>query len=213
MGNGKTGAVPKGWLYCPPNGNRLIAGKFMPLKTPLSNIYDEKVPEELRFTPKRIFASARSNRVKLGLWIDLTNTDRYYYKGDIERQGSKYVKLQLSGHGETPSRGKTQRFVSIVHNHLIRNPSDCVAVHCTHGFNRTGFLITSFLVEKLRYDVKSALEVFAGCRPPGIYRGNYIEELFQRYGNIRDILPVPLLPEWCDKKDNNRRKRNRHRRE
>lgn len=39
-----------------------------------------------------------------------------------------------------------------------------LGVHCSHGFNRTGFLIVAYLVEKLNYDVNSAIAQFAAAR-------------------------------------------------
>lgn len=73
-----------------------------------------------------------------------------------------------------------------------------IAVHCTHGFNRTGFLISSYLVEKFDYDIAAAIQAFAASRPPGIYKQDYIDELFKRYGDEEDEpLHAPDLPEWC----------------
>lgn len=34
-------------------------------------------------------------------------------------------------------------------------------------------------------------------RPPGIYKQQYIKELFHRYGNVEDTPRAPELPEWC----------------
>lgn len=39
--------VPPRWLHCPRRGN-LVAGKFLPFKTPLSAKYNRDVPEECR---------------------------------------------------------------------------------------------------------------------------------------------------------------------
>lgn len=35
------------------------------------------------------------------------------------------------------------------------------------------------------------------CRPPGIYKQDYLKELFARYGNVQDTPPAPDLPDWC----------------
>lgn len=47
-------------------------------------------------------------QIKLGLWIDLTNTSRFYDKKMVEEAGCKYVKMQCRGHGETPSPEQTR---------------------------------------------------------------------------------------------------------
>lgn len=101
---------------------------------------------------------------KLGLWIDLTNTSRFYDKEEVEQNGCKYVKLQCRGHGETPSKEQTKLFINIVHNFISKFPLEIVTVHCTHGFNRSGFLIVSYLIEMMDIVLDIALETFAKFR-------------------------------------------------
>jgi len=60
-----------------------------------------------------------------------------------------------------------------------------------------GFLIISYMVEKMDCAVEAALMAFAQARPPGIYKADYIKELFRRYGDEEDVPPAPTLPDWC----------------
>lgn len=131
------------------------------------------------------------------MWIDLTNTSRFYDKNDVREHNCEYVKLQCRGFGETPSFDQTSSFNEIVDNFINTNPTDIVGVHCTHGFNRTGFLIVSYMVEKTDCSVEAALQSFASARPPGIYKEEYIRELYRRYGDESDAPPAPPLPDWC----------------
>ncbi|CAH0561980.1 unnamed protein product [Brassicogethes aeneus] len=188
--------VPKGWLGCPNNGIRLIESKFMPLKTPLSTNFDSKLGPDDWFHPRDIFDLAKKNKVKFGLWIDLTNTDRYYLRDEIENQNCDYKKLSCQGHGTLPTFRFVNQFFHLVEKFVWNNPYSCIAIHCTHGYNRTGFLIVSFLVEKLNYYVDDAVRLFAELRPPGIYRHEYVVELFRRYGDIRDAPPPIAKPSW-----------------
>lgn len=98
------------------------------------------------------------------MWIDLTNTSRFYDKEEVEGEGCKYLKLQCRGHGETPSTEQTHAFIELVHNFILHHPLEKIAVHCTHGFNRTGFLIVAYLVEKLDFDLGQAIGTFASIR-------------------------------------------------
>lgn len=61
-----------------------------------------------------------------------------------------------------------------------------------------GFLIVSYMVDKMDCSVEAALMAFAQARPPGIYKEDYIKELFRRYGDEEDALPAPELPQWCN---------------
>lgn len=79
----------------------------------------------------------------------------------------------------------------------MEHPLEIIGVHCTHGFNRTGFLIVSYMVEKMDCAVEAALMAFASARPPGIYKADYIKELFRRYDDEEDAIAAPELPSWC----------------
>ncbi len=76
-------------------------------------------------------------------------------------------------------------FVNICKNFVSKNPLDVskpnktwlklalntfdivfqiIAVHCTHGFNRTGFMISSFFVESEDWSIEAAVVEFAKAR-------------------------------------------------
>ena len=109
----------------------------------------------------------------------------------------RYMKLQCRGHGETPSHDQVKAFIQICTNFTQQHPLDIIAVHCTHGFNRTGFLISSYLIETEDWSPEAAVSAFTKARPPGIYKEDYINELFRRYGDVSDAPAHPELPEWC----------------
>lgn len=46
------------------------------------------------------------------------------------------------------------------------------------------------------------MAAFAQARSPGIYKGEYLKELFRRYGDVDDAPAAPQLPEWCFEDDN-----------
>lgn len=139
----------------------------------------------------------KSMNVKMGLLVDLTNTTRFYDRNEIEKEGIKYVKLQCKGHGECPSPDTTAMFIRLCEHFIEKNPTELIGVHCTHGFNRTGFLICAYLVEKMDWSVEAAVAAFSQARAPGIYKGEYLKELFRRYGDEEDAPAAPALPEWC----------------
>ncbi|KAF7269068.1 hypothetical protein GWI33_017826 [Rhynchophorus ferrugineus] len=195
------GPVPERWLHCPRKAKQLIMGKFMALKTPLNAAFDSQVPSYCRFHPKMFFDICKKNKINFGLWIDLTNTSRFYDKREIEEYGCKYVKLKCRGHGETPSERQTDDFIALVRNFISQHPLESIAVHCTHGFNRTGFLIISYLIREMDFSVESALQEFAMARPVGIYKADYIMELYRRYDDVKEMPPAPDLPDWCTESD------------
>lgn len=46
-------------------------------------------------------------------------------------------------------------------------------------------------------DVSAAIQMFAKARPPGIYKQEYITELYKRYDDEDDATTAPPLPDWC----------------
>lgn len=197
MANRGPGPIPNRWLHCPRKSDSLIADKFVAFKTPLDERYNDQMTLDCIFPPEMIFSYMKMLKVKLGLWIDLTNTKRFYNREEIEGKDCRYVKLQCRGHGETPSPEQTRSFIDIVDDFINERPIDLIGVHCTHGFNRTGFLIVSYMVEKLDCSVEAALSAFAAARPPGIYKEDYIRELYRRYDDEEDAPPPPEMPDWC----------------
>ncbi|KAL1124336.1 hypothetical protein AAG570_000965 [Ranatra chinensis] len=196
------GPVPNRWLYCPRKSTRLIAEKFLAFKTPLDSRFDEQVPDECRFTPSMLFESTRSYKHRIGLWIDLTNTTRFYNTEEVKNgygDGSvAYSKVACKGHSETPSEEQATLFMTLCENFISRYPLKIIGVHCTHGFNRTGFLLVSYLVEKHNWGLEAALLEFSRARPPGIYKEDYLAKLYQLYGDSDDEVPqAPPRPDWC----------------
>uniref|UniRef100_A0A8C7X8T7 mRNA-capping enzyme n=1 Tax=Oryzias sinensis TaxID=183150 RepID=A0A8C7X8T7_9TELE len=159
--------------------------------------YDDQVEEANRFHPSMLFNHLKSLKVKMGLLVDLTNTNRFYDRNDIEKEGIKYVKLACKGHGECPSKEITATFTRLCELFIQKNPTELIGVHCTHGFNRTGFLICAYLVEKMDWSTEAAVATFTLARAPGIYKGDYLKELFRRYGDEKDAPLAPALPDWC----------------
>ncbi|XP_015860233.1 mRNA-capping enzyme-like isoform X2 [Peromyscus maniculatus bairdii] len=192
--------IPSRWLNCPRRGQP-VAGRFLPLKTMLGPRFDSQVAEENRFHPSMFSNYLKSLKVKMSLLVDLTNTSRFYDRNDIEKEGIKYIKLRCKGYGECPTTENTETFIRLCERFSKRSPPELIGVHCTHGFNRTGFLICAYLVEKMGWSIQAAVATFAQARPPGIYKGDYLKELFRRYGDIEEAPPPPVLPDWCFEDD------------
>lgn len=56
-----------------------------------------------------------------------------------------------------------------------------VGVHCHYGFNRTGYFLVCYLVERCGYDVQGAIDEFARGRPNGIRHSHFLDRLALRY--------------------------------
>ncbi|GAA28184.2 mRNA-capping enzyme [Clonorchis sinensis] len=174
----------------------MILDVFIPFKTPLDSKFDNFIQPEQLFHVDHVFQTAEP--YKLGLVVDLTKSKRFYNRREITDSNCKYLKIECKGNEERPTPEQVDLFIKVVNQFLDNNPGEQkVGVHCTHGFNRTGFLIVAYLVEELNYGVEIAVQIFADARPPGIYKSDYLQELFERYGSSEDCPPAPPLPDWC----------------
>ncbi|PAV67098.1 hypothetical protein WR25_24634 isoform B [Diploscapter pachys] len=188
--------LPERWLNCPKVGE-LVHGLFLPFKTPMCSLYDEQVVDKKkRFHAEHVFNHPNLGGKKIGLWIDLTKTDRYYSDSEVKSHGIQYCKMRLTGHGAAPTEDETNRFMRAVTEFFNDNPGKVCAIHCTHGFNRTGFLIAAYFVEQMGFAADAAVGLFAAARQPGIYKQDYIDTFVTRYGDQDDQMEAPERPNW-----------------
>ncbi|SGZ50244.1 CIC11C00000005056 [Sungouiella intermedia] len=82
-----------------------------------------------------------------------------------------------------PDHIAIRRFIQLIDDILSSNTVEnpLIAVHCHYGFNRTGFLICCYAVERLGWSVKEAVEGFKNAKPPGIKHRHFIDALYVRY--------------------------------
>ncbi|GMH34397.1 hypothetical protein BSKO_02231 [Bryopsis sp. KO-2023] len=190
--------LPPGWLDCPPMGASV--GRMIPCKVPLGPHFNDVVPEEQRFNPSIAYNMIQERGLQLGLVIDLTNSYRYYDPAEWEDNGVQYAKIPCKGRGETPDPVSVNQFVWTVYCFLNECPDNHVQilVHCTHGFNRTGFMLVSTMMRLVdNMTIASLINSFAKKRAPGIYKDDYIEELFSYYHEPRpESTKTPAVPDW-----------------
>ena len=164
-----------------------IAGIFRAMKT-LREIDDTHSPG--------IFVRNWKGMIKAV--IDISHESPVYAPKGLEEGGIEYHKLpSVSKIPPTPE--ETKDFYKLVDR--LRAPSKdpspsssqstaptlpsenerLIGVHCHYGFNRTGFFICCYLIEKEGYGVQQAIDTFATSRPPGIRHAHFLDQLFVRY--------------------------------
>ncbi|CAK7210698.1 hypothetical protein SCUCBS95973_000876 [Sporothrix curviconia] len=61
-----------------------------------------------------------------------------------------------------------------------------IGVHCHYGFNRTGYFIVCYLVDRCNYTLPDAIKTFAEARPVGIRHSHFLDALSLRYAGVTD---------------------------
>ncbi|RJE20739.1 hypothetical protein PHISCL_06934 [Aspergillus sclerotialis] len=124
--------------------------------------------------------------------IDISHENPVYDPASLEKGGIHYHKHPTVSK-IPPTPDETRDFISLVdrlENEITdkleksddsKRPRPLIGVHCHYGFNRTGFLIACYLIERKGYSVQDAIDEFEKQRPPGIRHGHFIDTLFVRY--------------------------------
>ncbi|XP_022661967.1 mRNA-capping enzyme-like [Varroa jacobsoni] len=190
--------LPDRWLNCPKIGS-LLADIFVPFKTPLDDRYRKDIAKtELYWEPSHVIGICEARNINLGLIVDLTFAKRYYKPEAFIRNGIVHKKIACRGHNETPDATAKQEFIAVCLGYLQNHRCKKIGVHCTHGYNRTGFLICAYLVEELHWSISAAVREFQKAREPGIYKPEYISALIVMYGDEEDTLEAAPWPTWED---------------
>ncbi|KAE8383666.1 hypothetical protein BDV26DRAFT_251416 [Aspergillus bertholletiae] len=137
-----------------------------------------------------LFSQAYSDRI-YGV-IDISYENPVYNPASLEKGGIHYHKHPTVSK-IPPTPDETRDFIALVdrlQNEITekmeksgnrQTPRPVVGVHCHYGYNRTGFLIVCYLIERCGYTVQEAIDEFERRRPPGIRHGHFIDTLFVRY--------------------------------
>ncbi|KKK27225.1 dual specificity phosphatase catalytic domain protein [Aspergillus rambellii] len=168
------------WKKVPPVSQR-IANTFVALKM-LREVDEEHNPV--------LFSQA--HRGEIYTVIDISHESPVYNPASLEAGGIHYHKYPTVSK-IPPTPDEVRDFIALV-DRLQREITEqmkksskpphqrpVVGVHCHYGFNRTGFLIVSYLIERCGFGVQDAIDEFEKQRPPGIRHGHFIDTLFVRY--------------------------------
>ncbi|KAH8909833.1 alkaline phosphatase-like protein [Coniochaeta sp. PMI_546] len=130
--------------------------------------------------------------------VDISHDSPVYDPRGLETGGVRYHKLPTVSK-IPPTEAEVDAFIGLVDR--LRgeqerrakeedwDPEYVIGVHCHYGFNRTGYFIVCYIVERCGYNVKDAIETFARARPNGIRHSHFLDNLYLRKPTSR----TPLL--------------------
>ncbi|KAI2480559.1 Dual specificity phosphatase catalytic domain protein [Pyrenophora tritici-repentis] len=146
-----------------------IAGIFRAMKT-LRQVDEEHTPSAL----------TRNWKGRLCAVVDISHDNPVYDPKGLEEGGIPYHKFPTVSK-QPPQPAEVAEFVQLVDQIRKEGRPGLIGVHCHYGFNRTGFFLVSYLVEREGYSVEAALDEFAKKRSPGIRHSHFIDALYVRY--------------------------------
>ncbi|EME46903.1 hypothetical protein DOTSEDRAFT_79004 [Dothistroma septosporum NZE10] len=164
------------------NCSEPIGGVFRAMKT-MREIDDVHNPREF---VKQYSYKVRSDGV--AMVIDISHDTPVYDKEGLEENGVEYHKFPTVSK-EPPTEDEVEQFIGLVDS-LRTSPKiaeanhdtkPTIGVHCHYGFNRTGYFIICYLVERMGWKLDAALKEFAEKRAPGIKHDWFINTLYARH--------------------------------
>ncbi|NXF99171.1 DUS11 phosphatase, partial [Sakesphorus luctuosus] len=163
------------WTEYIPLGRRMPGTRFIAFKVPLKkNCVVAAGLGSLKISPLALGSLRNKNpggflgTHGLCLWQELPAT-------------LCYSKILTMGH-EIPNKQTIFQFKCVVKKFLRDNKDNdkLIGVHCTHGLNRTGYLVCRYLIDVEGMEPNAAIELFNKSRGHPIERTNYIQDLQER---------------------------------
>ncbi|TID15895.1 Alpha/beta hydrolase fold-1 [Venturia nashicola] len=168
-----------------------IAGFFRALKT-LRDVDERHTPKVFveEWSPRH--GNGKDGLGSIAAIIDITHDAPVYDPDVLLSGGISYTKWPTVSKFP-PTADRVKAFIELVdsiHADMVSGSHDfepgvhrLIAVHCHYGFNRTGFFIVAYMVEKLGWTLKNAIAEFAEAKGPGIRHAHFIDELYAQYPN------------------------------
>ena len=126
----------------------------------------------------------KEHNLHLRYIIDLTNTDRYYEFKSEGEQKSEFIKMRCVGQELPTEEFITEFMAKMSECEKEMEDEDIIGIHCTHGVNRTGFLIVYYLCKKYDMSLKDALTLFDDNRKPHMLEDEkLIDNLAENFGS------------------------------
>ncbi|RLU25946.1 hypothetical protein DMN91_002109 [Ooceraea biroi] len=186
-----TNSVPDRWLEYKAFGGVIKGTKILAFKVPLKDAIARNLKPEQRFTIQVL----RQAFPHLKCIIDLTNTCRYYDGKEFTNAGIKYEKIAIPGR-KIPTMDIIETFFKVMDDFMSTcSEGDLIGVHCTHGVNRTGYLICRYLIQQQGWETQDSLKAFEEARGYPVERDIYLSALKEvQRGKKIDTSKTIMMP-------------------
>lgn len=177
--------------------SRPINGIFRAMKT-LREVDETHSPRTfVKDWAQAAFPNGKDGEGAIIAVVDISHENPVYDPRGLENGGIAYRKFPTVSK-QPPTLDEVKHFIDIIdglreefpqigaNNSLTGVKNLYIAIHCHYGFNRTGFFIVAYLIEKLGFKLHDALKEFKIKRPPGIRHQHFIDELWARYWTLED---------------------------
>ncbi|OQR74199.1 RNA/RNP complex-1-interacting phosphatase-like [Tropilaelaps mercedesae] len=163
---------PKKWSEYTAMKDVVEGTRFIPFKTP----YKESVRGE-RFSPDVLMRRIGN----LGFVLNLVKTDRFYNPVVYRRGNIQTRHFRLEGHSKLPTANEIEKIFITLKEYMktAEDQTVLIGVHCTHGVNRTGYVICRYMIEQLGIAPEEAISRFQKARGHTFDHQEYVDDLLK----------------------------------
>ena len=121
-------------------------------RCPLDKSYEANIAEKEYHDVSKVYEYYKQNyKIEIKSVFDITNSDQYYDMAEWKKYNCRPHKFKCPGK-EVPPKNWTKTVLSKMNKEYEEmkkhpNTEQAIAVHCTHGLNRTGYVAISFMME------------------------------------------------------------------
>jgi len=186
-------ALLKRWKELTKYGKVIPGTKILPMKTPLQrNKWNDNLDESEQFLLPDLVQNFEHEGKKIGVIIDLNYSNGGYYSWDYTYKKNKealynveYKKIKYGKHGELPDKKSINAAYDAINKAYFKD--HIIAVHCTHGINRSGYAIVHFLCQRLKWKVSAAIKKFEEARGYAIEKKEFVQDLKDKFEDDEDV--------------------------
>lgn len=146
---------------------------IIPIKAPVSKEINASLPIEKKFFLEEVLEFAANQGKPIACIISLANSLKFYDPNLLSKE-IEFCHCPIAGQSRPSAKLLTQILDKLTE---YDEKGKGIAIHCTHGINRTGFIVCKYLVEKKGLQVEEAIQLFETCRGEKIERDVYLDEL------------------------------------
>ncbi|KAL0931342.1 dual specificity phosphatase catalytic domain protein [Colletotrichum truncatum] len=130
--------------------------------------------------------------------VDISHDQPVYDPRSMEKGGVRYHKFATVSK-IPPTAAEVATFTALIDKlreqqkkraeeegwQEVDGQNQVIGVHCHYGFNRTGYFIVCYLVDRCGLGIQEAIDTFAKARPNGIRHSHFLDSLFVRYSELK----------------------------
>ena len=166
------------WASLPALGQAVEGCHLLPIKTPLAAEHGLWGIRELVLAAPgltKVVSLTRLYPKTLG-----RDGPHCYREEEVTAAGLSFGQVLVAPLGHWDSEPYPSEAVVFDFYREVEGVEGLVAVHCTHGVNRTGYLICRYLVERMGVEPEEAIERFGRARGQPLLRRTLVEHLMTR---------------------------------